>query len=200
MERVQYCTRCGHEFTEEDFEEKICLMCGEPIPAVGEENLPETETAAEDPASEPAAPEVVEWVTDGEFVVCPLCRASYYADEMPEVCERCMQDEERRHTVWVLPEKTAGFFLTYTDGGTRIPLSDGLILGRAATSCLEDKIYVSRRHASIHIGDGALSILDEHSTNGTFVNGRRLIPGTAQNLQAGDIVELDRERFAVVRE
>lgn len=46
---------------------------------------------------------------------------------------------------------------------------------------------VSRRHARIIYRGGRYAIEDLGSTNGTFVNrGRRLIPGTAHNLNNGD--------------
>ncbi len=46
---------------------------------------------------------------------------------------------------------------------------------------------VSRRHARIVYRDGQHRIEDLGSTNGTFINrGRRLIPGSPQNLNEGD--------------
>jgi hypothetical protein len=46
---------------------------------------------------------------------------------------------------------------------------------------------VSRRHARILCSNGAFSIEDLGSTNGTYVNrGRRLIPGSPQKLDDGD--------------
>ena len=37
---------------------------------------------------------------------------------------------------------------------------------------------------------GHASIRDEHSTNGTFVNGDRVLPGIAVRLADGDVVRL----------
>ncbi|HKP69265.1 MAG TPA: FHA domain-containing protein [Pyrinomonadaceae bacterium] len=46
---------------------------------------------------------------------------------------------------------------------------------------------VSRRHARIIFRNGAYSIEDLGSTNGTFINrGRRLLPGNSQALNEGD--------------
>jgi pSer/pThr/pTyr-binding forkhead associated (FHA) protein len=48
-----------------------------------------------------------------------------------------------------------------------------------------------RRHASITVDDaGHATIRDEHSTNGTFVNNDRLLPGTDVRLVDGDTVRL----------
>jgi hypothetical protein len=51
----------------------------------------------------------------------------------------------------------------------------------------DSEAKVSRRHARIVYAGGKFSIEDLGSTNGTYVNrGRRLIPGNAQVLNAGD--------------
>ncbi len=53
----------------------------------------------------------------------------------------------------------------------------------------DDDAKVSRRHARIRRHNGAYSIEDLGSTNGTYVNrGRRLLPGNAQILNDGDEV------------
>lgn len=49
---------------------------------------------------------------------------------------------------------------------------------------------VSRRHALLRPGEGTLSIIDQNSTNGTWVNGQRLTPGQGFALADGDVVEL----------
>ena len=50
---------------------------------------------------------------------------------------------------------------------------------------------VSRRHATVVVDDsGHATIRDEHSTNGTFVNGDRVLPGTGVRLADGDTVRL----------
>lgn len=199
MTTVQYCTRCGHELTAEDFAEGFCLLCGEPIPVLSEE-APDTTEEKTAPAGsqEAAVPETVEWVKDGDFVVCPLCQASYYADEAPAACERCIQEEAHKDAVWVFPEEhQARLVLVHTASGEEIPLTDGLMLGRNTTDCLSENAYVSRRHAFITVSDAGTAVTDENSTNGTFVNGQRLVPQTAQLLQTGDTVDLDKERFEV---
>lgn len=49
---------------------------------------------------------------------------------------------------------------------------------------------VGRRHVRLYVDRGVLYIDDLQSTNGTFVNGTKLIPGTPRALQAGDDVRL----------
>jgi pSer/pThr/pTyr-binding forkhead associated (FHA) protein len=50
---------------------------------------------------------------------------------------------------------------------------------------------VSRRHATVAVSDaGEATIRDEQSTNGTFINGDRVLPGTEARLRDGDSVRL----------
>jgi pSer/pThr/pTyr-binding forkhead associated (FHA) protein len=43
---------------------------------------------------------------------------------------------------------------------------------------------VSRRHATIEWVEGAYVIIDQHSSNGTWLDGRRLVAGDAYRLPA----------------
>jgi len=45
---------------------------------------------------------------------------------------------------------------------------------------------VSRRHATLYVREGTLSVRDEGSTNGTYLNGARIEPSTEHTLQPGD--------------
>ncbi|MFR4775980.1 MAG: FHA domain-containing protein, partial [Lachnospira sp.] len=47
---------------------------------------------------------------------------------------------------------------------------------------------ISRLHACIYREDGAFYLEDMNSTNGTFLNGRRLLPKERQLLSDGDMV------------
>lgn len=49
---------------------------------------------------------------------------------------------------------------------------------------------VSRRHALIRPGDQTLYLIDQNSTNGTWVNGQRLAGGRDFPLSDGDVIEL----------
>lgn len=61
--------------------------------------------------------------------------------------------------------------------------------------CIKDNSSISRQHASIESSNGITSIKDNNSTNGTFVNNVRLIPGQAQIIQNGDMIKLANEEF-----
>lgn len=56
---------------------------------------------------------------------------------------------------------------------------------------------VSRRHSLIRPGERNLYIIDQNSTNGTWVNGQRLVPGRDYPLADGDIIELGALRLTL---
>lgn len=53
-----------------------------------------------------------------------------------------------------------------------------------------DRIWSSRQHALITLQDGALSIEDLNSSNGTFVNRSRLYPGQHLPLKVNDVIQI----------
>ena len=84
----------------------------------------------------------------------------------------------------------------FRPGTWRFRLALRLLLGRDPAESLVAAAFasyenVSRRHATVTMDDnGHASIRDENSTNGTFVNGDRVLPGIAVRLADGDIVRL----------
>jgi FHA domain-containing protein len=56
---------------------------------------------------------------------------------------------------------------------------------------------VSRRHALIRPGERTLYLIDQNSTNGTWVNGQRLLPGRDFPLSDGDAIELGALRLTL---
>lgn len=74
--------------------------------------------------------------------------------------------------------------------GAVYPLEgDQLIIGRDATSGVAiNDAEVSRKHARLNFQGGKYVIEDLGSTNGTFVNGQRLVSSTV--LKSGDVVSL----------
>jgi diguanylate cyclase (GGDEF)-like protein len=68
---------------------------------------------------------------------------------------------------------------------------DETTLGRSAENTFPlDDMTVSRRHATVRADSlGQVTLTDDGSTNGTFVNGSRLAPGRAIGLEDGDRVQ-----------
>jgi pSer/pThr/pTyr-binding forkhead associated (FHA) protein len=86
------------------------------------------------------------------------------------------------------------------DGATiAIPAKNEVVIGREdpisevfpdldLTSCGGMEKGVSRRHAVMHRSDGGYTIEDMGSTNGTYVNRKRIQPNVPQQVQPGDEV------------
>lgn len=53
-----------------------------------------------------------------------------------------------------------------------------------------DRIWTSRKHATIYYQDGLLEIEDLNSLNGTFVNRIRVAPGQRRALAVNDIIQV----------
>ena len=86
--------------------------------------------------------------------------------------------------------------LAFPAGNVDVPAGTSLVLGRDPAESLvaaafADYENVSRRHATITVSDtGQATIRDEYSTNGTFVNDDRVLPGTDVRITDGDRVRL----------
>jgi hypothetical protein len=74
--------------------------------------------------------------------------------------------------------------------GTAYATADELTIGRASTSHinLAEDTYASQLHARVFRRDGGMWVEDLGSTNGTFVNGRRITTGT--QLTVGDRLQV----------
>lgn len=94
------------------------------------------------------------------------------------------------------PISSAVLRLSFPTGNVEVPAGTTLLLGRDPAESLVAAAFadfenVSRRHATVMVDDeGRASIRDENSTNGTFVNGDRVLPGIAVRLADGDVVRL----------
>ena len=86
--------------------------------------------------------------------------------------------------------------ITFPAGNVEVPAGTSLLLGRDPAESLVAAAFercenVSRRHAMITVDDaGHATIRDESSTNGTFVNDDRVLPGAEVRLVDGDRVRL----------
>jgi pSer/pThr/pTyr-binding forkhead associated (FHA) protein len=70
---------------------------------------------------------------------------------------------------------------------------DRIVLGRGAFADVRlPDPSVSARHATVRASAGEYVLLDEGSTNGTFVGGVRLTPQAPRTLRSGDLVRLGR--------
>lgn len=92
----------------------------------------------------------------------------------------------------VAPPASGRYFVIEGGDGERLLVLDRTIthIGRGFTSDIQlEDVSVSRRHAIVTQRRGAVRILDDRSSNGTFVNGRRIQEAP---LADGDVVVIGR--------
>ena len=177
------CPGCAAAVSHDDL---ICFTCGTNLPRRGpveEEVTPPTvmqeylrrddSTAAGAPAT---CPKCGRAVVDRSLVTCPACGATLTAPTGP-----------------ISPVVLR---LSFPTGNVDVPAGTSLVLGRdpgesLVAAAFADFENVSRRHATVTVSDtGEATIRDEHSTNGTFVNGDRAVPGRDVRITNGDSVRL----------
>jgi pSer/pThr/pTyr-binding forkhead associated (FHA) protein len=102
-------------------------------------------------------------------------------------------DERMRAQAMPARQAQAGAYIEVQGPGDTllIPLAGGVThIGRGLAADLHlDDASVSRRHAILIHGHSGSRILDDRSSNGTFVNGHRV---TQANLHNGDVFVLGR--------
>jgi pSer/pThr/pTyr-binding forkhead associated (FHA) protein len=132
-------------------------------------------------------------------LICFTCganlpRAAPGDDDYPApttVMQEYLKPSERRASI-----SPAVLRLSFPTGNVEVPAGTTLLLGRDPAESLVAAAFanyenVSRRHATVTMDDGGhASIRDENSTNGTYVNGDRVLPGVAVRLADGDVVRL----------
>jgi hypothetical protein len=178
------CPVCGTEVSGDDL---ICFTCGANLPRQippEEEITPPTVmqeyVRREGGAATPQAPGT-----------CPAC-GRRVPDQTARSCPTC----GRTLIPAAGPISPVVLRLTFPTGNVDVPAGTSLVLGRDPGESLVAAAFapyenVSRRHATVTVSDaGEATIRDEHSTNGTFVNGDRVLPGTDVRIGDGDKVRL----------
>jgi pSer/pThr/pTyr-binding forkhead associated (FHA) protein len=87
-----------------------------------------------------------------------------------------------------VPKKSMKFLV---HGGKRVKLTDVMTIGRDKSNAITiDDPLVSRVHCTVRRIRTGWYIEDAGSTNGTWLNGKRLRPGKAVRLAPKDIIKL----------
>ncbi|HET6350611.1 MAG TPA: FHA domain-containing protein [Coriobacteriia bacterium] len=101
------------------------------------------------------------------------------------------------------PKKSGFFVLTVRQGppelmGVSLPLTSPVVIGRSpgADIVIGDD-FVSGRHTRISPVADEIVLEDLDSTNGTVLNGRRIV--SAQTLRPGDVIEIGAVKMEVSR-
>jgi FHA domain/Double zinc ribbon len=173
------CPDCDAKVQQEDL---ICFRCGANLPHASgpdEDLLTPTISQKFIAAADPSASclRCGTPVSDAADVVCSAC-----GEPLPTGRRRRISPVVMR--------------ITFPTGNVDIPAGTSVLLGRDPAESLVAAAFarfdnVSRRHATVRVDDaGHASIKDEHSTNGTYVNEDRVLPGTEVRLVDGDRVRL----------
>src|SRR5271169_6759274 len=162
------CPDCGVKVQPEDL---ICFRCGANLPhVIGPEDDLLTPTISQ------------KFIAQDLSASCPRC-GTPVSDAADVVCTTCgepLPTGRRRRISPVVMR------ITFPTGNVDIPAGTSVLLGRDPAESLVAAAFahfdnVSRRHASIK---------DENSTNGTYVNDDRVLPGAEVRLVDGDRVRL----------
>ncbi len=104
----------------------------------------------------------------------------------------CLDERARRRATPVRPAAPGRYMeVQGTDETLLISLAQGVThVGRGLAADLRlDDVSVSRRHALLLSRASGVRVLDDRSSNGTFVNGRRIVQA---DLSDGDVLVLGR--------
>lgn len=96
--------------------------------------------------------------------------------------------------------KSSALRLRRIGGREILVVRPGSLLGREEGDCapmLAALDCVSARHAAIACADGRWTIEDLGSSNGTYVNDDRLLPGHPHEFRPGDVIDLGTYLFQV---
>ncbi len=121
-------------------------------------------------------------------VECPVCRTPNPPSET--YCIDCgFLLSDMPVTVSGAPEASQIGKLITPDGTREFPLRAGSnSVGRENADILLTHNTVSRRHATIEVEDGRVFVKDAGSTNGTYVDGKKLAPDDNVELKDGSEV------------
>jgi hypothetical protein len=100
-----------------------------------------------------------------------------------------------------IPDDAAGLLFPW--GWLPVEPGNPLQVGRGGANPVpgfEAHQNLSRLHARIERTEGGLSVTDLQSTNGTFLNGRRLTPGVPTEARPGDLLRFAATLEAIVDE
>lgn len=110
--------------------------------------------------------------------------------------------EQWSETVYLSQQEEAGtVMLNITEpylihGGVRIPMARfPFTVGKGSTCYVVANPTVSRIHMTITQHEGRFYVQDEHSSNGTWLDGERLIPGQPKQIRDGGKLRLSNEEI-----
>jgi hypothetical protein len=159
---------------------------------------------------------VCKLASDADATICQYCGAPLKKDgtEAPTTrrvdksFEFTKELKEQIATSYTPPPKGLSLFLLTSSKPIALCMEQEFILGRGESLISEfvldltefDAITmgVSRRHAMIKIIEDKYILTDLNSSNGTWLNGERLLPAKQHDLPSGAVIQLGRLKLVVV--
>ena len=98
----------------------------------------------------------------------------------------------------LIQEKSSGYCLRSLKTGEEFPLQQEMLVGREVECQITlDSGHISRYHAKLTLAPGGGVVVEDlRSTNGTFINGRRI--SAPQTLALGDEIRFHEQAFRLV--
>ena len=94
-------------------------------------------------------------------------------------------------------DKASGYRLRSLKSGEEFPIGQEVLVGREVECQISlDSGHISRYHAKLSLTPDGVMVEDLRSTNGTFINGRRI--SAPQSLSIGDEVRFHEQAFRLV--
>jgi hypothetical protein len=132
----------------------------------------------------------IEWLTDTDIIARDYIQTRTFNMDRDTFQKVMLQDEP-------VPSKSVskrfGLFYNHNTMIVEIPLNQPLVIGRHNFDLQlvgDDSFAVSRLHAQIDTLDSDFYITDLTSTNGTFINGKRIEARTRIKIEVGAEIRL----------
>lgn len=159
---------------------------------------------------------VCKLANSADATFCQNCGASLTKDSPSAQTTRRvgdsfeLTDEIKEQVITAYTPPAVGLSLFLLNNGEPIALraDQEFVLGRGENSNPEPMVDltnyegfvtgVSRRHAMIKAVDDKYVLIDFNSSNGTWLNGERLLPNKPHDLTSGSVIQLGRLKLVVV--
>lgn len=146
-------------------------------------------------------------------LVCNFCGAVFVDLHLNDETTRNMSnmrstDLLENYRELKMPPRGMAFFLFGKTQPFAVQQEDIIYLGRPEKETSETFVNlalvdgfnygVSRRHAMIQREQNRVEIMDLYSSNGTFLDGTRLLPSKAYELKSGTVIQLGRLKLVAI--
>ena len=124
-----------------------------------------------------------------EIRICENCGYHNPVDDLE--CEKCGLDLSFcipvSEEVVAAKEESVNYSIRSMDGEAVIPINEEVLIGRdgVCSEYFDRSKYISRKHATLYFENGNVYVMDA-STNGTYINGRRIDKMQKVILNKGD--------------